>query len=65
MTTAKQKNFILAGDIGGTKTNLGLFYMGKTRPIPTVMDTYINQEAAGLEDIISRFQHILYNLIYI
>jgi glucokinase len=36
---------ILAGDIGGAKTNLGLFVQGKTRPLARVI---INEKAALL-----------------
>ncbi len=51
----KDGNFALAGDIGGTKTNLGLFQMGKTRPSLRKMETYSSRDAANLEEIISRF----------
>jgi glucokinase len=53
--TSKNKIFVLAGDIGGTKTNLGLFQMGKTRPRPKVMETYSSRDAPNLEHIIGRF----------
>jgi len=33
MGNQNKRNFVLAGDIGGTKTNMGLFQMGKSRPI--------------------------------
>lgn len=45
----------MAGDIGGTKTNLGLFFMGKSRPIQKVIETYPSQEVPHLEQIIDRF----------
>jgi glucokinase len=51
----KGQNLVLAGDIGGTKTNLGLFFMGKSRPIQKVIETYPSQEASHLEQIIHRF----------
>ena len=51
----KDGNLVLAGDIGGTKTNLALFQMGKTRPIPKVIKTYSSREAPHLERIIGRF----------
>lgn len=47
--------FALAGDIGGTKTNMGLFQMGKRRPILKVFETYSSKAALNLEDIIQRF----------
>jgi glucokinase len=51
----KDGDLVLAGDIGGTKTNLGLFQMGKTRPSPKKMETYSSNDAPNLEDILSRF----------
>jgi glucokinase len=54
MTTSKGA-FILAGDIGGTKTNLGLFTRGKRRPVLKVLETYASPEFPNLEDIIDRF----------
>ncbi len=55
MKHLKDQTLILAGDIGGTKTNLGLFFMGKGRPAPNVIETYLSQEAPHLEQIIDRF----------
>jgi len=49
------QHLVLAGDIGGTKTNLGLFSMGKRRPISKVIETYSSQEAPHLEHIIDHF----------
>ena len=46
---------ILAGDIGGTKTNLGLFVPGKGRPSLQVMETFPSREATGLDQIIEEF----------
>jgi glucokinase len=46
---------ILAGDIGGTKTNLGLFRQGKKRPLLKVIETYSSREAIKLENIIRQF----------
>ena len=47
--------FVLSGDIGGTKTSLGLFIKGKRRPLLKVLETYHSSEATGLEKIIERF----------
>ncbi|MGD8776527.1 MAG: glucokinase [Syntrophobacterales bacterium] len=47
--------FVLAGDIGGTKTNLGFFRQGRTRPAAKVIETYSSREAPNLEWIIARF----------
>jgi glucokinase len=46
---------VLAGDIGGTKTNLGLFLRGRTRPISKVIETYSSREAPNLETMIAWF----------
>jgi glucokinase len=51
----KDGNLVLAGDIGGTKTNLGLFQMGKRRPRSRRMETYSSRHAPNLEHIIGRF----------
>ncbi len=46
---------ILAGDIGGTKTRLGLFTRTDARPELVVMEAYSSPDASGLEDMIERF----------
>jgi glucokinase len=43
----------LAGDIGGTKTNLGIFSRGIARPL--VSETYQNLQYPGIEEIIEAF----------
>jgi len=58
MTKSMDKTFVLAGDIGGTKTNLGLFLKGKERPVPKVIETFSSQNAPGLEHIIRQFFEI-------
>ena len=58
MTKFKDKTFVLAGDIGGTKTNLGLFLKGKERPVPKVIETFSSQNAPDLEHIIRQFLEI-------
>ncbi|MGD9022420.1 MAG: glucokinase [Deltaproteobacteria bacterium] len=55
MTHRGRQPVVLAGDIGGTKTNLGLFRMGKKRPVPKVIETYSSPQAPNLEDIVARF----------
>lgn len=55
MENSKEKILVLAGDIGGTKTNLGLFQKGKNRPILKAITTYASRESSNLEDIIERF----------
>ena len=49
------KTFILVGDVGATKTNLGLFIKGKRRPILRVTETYASSESSNLENILERF----------
>lgn len=55
MNQSKNNTVVLAGDIGGTKTNLGLFLMGKKRPLLKVIETYSSRNAPDLESIIERF----------
>jgi len=55
MTKSMEKTFVLAGDIGGTKTNLGLFLKGKNRPVPKVIETFSSQNAPDLEHIMRQF----------
>jgi len=55
MTPLNDQTMVLAGDIGGTKTNLGLFVMGKRRPRPKTIETYSSKEAPNLEHIIDLF----------
>ena len=47
---------ILAGDIGGTKTNLGLFDVAAAASLSQVRDKrYPSREHAGLEEIVKDF----------
>jgi len=55
MTIQKRKRVVLAGDIGGTKTNVGLFVMGKMRPKPLVIESFASREAPHLENLVDRF----------
>ncbi len=55
MSRTQDKEMVLAGDIGGTKTHLGLFHRGKRRPILEVMETYPSREAPNLEFIVEQF----------
>ncbi|NTV56478.1 MAG: glucokinase, partial [Deltaproteobacteria bacterium] len=45
MTTKQINAVVLAGDIGGTKTNLGLYVMGKKRPEPLAVESFASREA--------------------
>ena len=55
MTIQKKNTVVLAGDIGGTKTNVGLFVMGRERPEPLVVESFASREVPGLETIVERF----------
>ena len=55
MTSTQEQRWVLAGDVGGTKTHLGLFRQGKTRPVIKEMETYPSREAPDLEHIVARF----------
>jgi glucokinase len=55
VAATNKEPFFLAGDVGGTKTNLGLFIEGKRRPVLKVFETYPSQEAPNLESIVDRF----------
>ena len=46
---------ILAGDIGGTKTNLGIFSMGARRPLLKVLKTYPSGRYYDVESIVTKF----------
>jgi glucokinase len=55
MTQIMEDSLVLAGDIGATKTNLGLFRRGKKRPILKAAGTYSSRRAPNLEHIVERF----------
>lgn len=55
MTDTGKRSLILAGDIGGTKTNLGLFHRGKNRPVLKVLEIYPSRGAPSLEHIVKSF----------
>ena len=46
---------LLAGDVGGTKTLLGLFARAPHRPTPIAVETFPTQEFAGLVPMIHEF----------
>ena len=49
---AREAPCLLAGDIGGTKTNLGLFSNDPSGPKLIVEKTYVSNRANGLEEMI-------------
>jgi len=55
MKSGKVEHTILAGDIGGTKTNLGIFRPGKRRPLPIAIESFPSRESSDLATIIERF----------
>ena len=55
MMIQKRDTVVLAGDIGGTKTSVGLFVMGKKRPEPLVVESFPSRDAPHLENILERF----------
>jgi glucokinase len=55
MMIQKRDTVVLAGDIGGTKTSVGLFVMGKKRPEPLVVESFPSRDAPYLENILDRF----------
>lgn len=52
---AAEKRWILAGDVGGTKTNLGLFQHRGRRPLSGAIGTFANAEAEDVESIVAEF----------
>jgi glucokinase len=55
MNETHATGMILAGDIGGTKTRLGLFTRGDTRPELVAMEAYVSPDASSLQDMIGQF----------
>jgi glucokinase len=55
MDTHSSEKLVLAGDIGGTKTNLGLFSLKDGKPSIRAMESYPSKDADCLEDLISGF----------
>ena len=55
MDNKKSQSIVLAGDVGGTKTNLGLYDGGRTRPRLKAFQTFSNRNEAKLKQIIVRF----------
>ena len=49
------KGYVLVGDIGGSKTHLGLFRSGRKRPRMIVCETFASRDFAGLEAIVTNF----------
>lgn len=56
-TIKKNTSYILAGDVGGTKTILGLFVAGKKRPLARWIKTFSSQDEDNLEDMVKQMLH--------
>ncbi len=46
---------LLAGDVGGTKTLLGLFRRGEPRPAPADIESFVTLDFPGLEPMVREF----------
>jgi glucokinase len=55
MGEASNGGMILAGDIGGTKTNLALYEKGTSRPEEVLLESFPSENSACLEDILEEF----------
>jgi len=55
MKTLHPDKLALAADIGGTKTNLGLFSRGEDRPSLETLKSYSSRDASSLEELIDQF----------
>jgi glucokinase len=51
----RKREVYLAGDIGGTKTNLGLFERGRHRPRMTAFASFPSRTPGGLESMAAEF----------
>jgi glucokinase len=47
--------FVLAGDVGGTKTNLGIYSHGEERPLALTVTEFESNDFVRLEDMLSSF----------
>jgi glucokinase len=50
-----QVEYILAGDIGGTKTNLGIYSKGARRPLLKILKTYPSGQYPDAESLVTKF----------
>lgn len=53
--TRNRNRLLVSGDVGGTKTILGLFALDSTSPIPLVSEIYESRRYSCLESIIEAF----------
>ena len=52
------QKIVLAGDIGGTKADLGLFEMGRKRPSLKIVKTFSSTNYTEFDEIIRKFLEI-------
>ena len=50
-----RRQIILAGDIGGTKTNMAFFQIQEGRLVSLVEAQYVSREYASFDDLAKRF----------
>jgi glucokinase len=55
MVPSGKKRYVLAGDIGGTKTILGIFDRIDKKLLPVAVKLYSSREATSLKEIIEQF----------
>ncbi len=55
ITCKKSECMVLAGDIGGTHTRLGLFAAAEEKPRQKEEETFSSETEKGLEEIVERF----------
>ncbi len=55
MTPDSPEPLVLAGDVGGTKTVLGLFSTDAARPRLKAQETFVSREARSLQQVIEAF----------
>ncbi len=54
-TRMEKGTLLLAGDIGGTKTQLGLFEPGEGRPVFKIVETFASSAYPDFETVVSEF----------
>ena len=53
--TQTSSETVVAGDVGGTKVNLGVFSQAHGRPVPLHAGTFSSRDYAGFEEILDQF----------
>jgi len=55
MQMSAREDLVIAGDVGGTKTNLALFSPPKEKPVLLAVESYPSRDAGTLEELIETF----------